>query len=123
MQQAILGNAYWKVITLQALGTGFCTILAFVLGDQKTAFSAFFGGASVLVGNLVYAFLARASALYAKSGNVVLLRHMLAEVAKVLIVLGLVYSALASEMFAAGWLVAAMVVALMCQWLAWLVYK
>ncbi len=123
MQQAILGNAYWKVVTLQAISAVICTFLAYATGDQKMAFSALFGGSSVLVGNLVYAFLARPSAVFAKPGNVVLLRHVFAEIAKVLIVLGLIYSALASEMFAAGWLVATMVVALMCQWLAWLVYK
>ncbi len=123
MQHAFLDNAYRKVLMLQAAGSVFCAVLAAAIDGQWAAVSALFGGGAVVVGNLVYAFLARPSAVYAKSGGTVLLRHVLAEIAKILIVLGLVFGAFVSGAFVAGWLVAAMVAALMCQWLVWLFYK
>ncbi len=123
MQRAFLDNAYQKVLTLQAISSVLCAVLAVVMDGQMAAVSALFGGGAVVVGNLVYAFLARRSTVYAKSGGTVLLRHVLAEIAKILMVLGLMFSAFVSGAFVAGWLVAAMVAALMCQWLVWLFYK
>lgn len=123
MRQAILDNTVLKVLSLQSLATMIAMLLVLVIGGKNAAVSVLMGGVAVLAGNLAYAFLARASVLYAKPGKVVLLRHVLAEIAKIVIVLALVFGALASGGFAPGWVVAGMAVALMCQWLVWLLQK
>jgi len=87
------------------------------------AVSALVGGGMVVLGNLAYAFLARPSTVSAKPGRTVLMRHVWAEAVKILTVLVLLFTAFSSGVFSAGWLVAAMVAALLCQWLVWMSYK
>lgn len=118
MLKSSLAQLYRKVILLQALSTLLVTTAAFFIDGQQASFSAFVGGATALIGSLVYAALARESKVVAVSGKQVLGRHVFAELAKIAAVLALMLGALASGWFAAGWLVAAMGVALLGHWLA-----
>ena len=113
-----LGRLYQKVIFLQALLALIFAGVAIVVGGQVAFTSALTGGVAVLISSLVYAALARESKVSATSAGNVLGRHMLAEVAKIIVMLILLWCALASGGFIVGWLVAAMGVTLLGHWLA-----
>lgn len=118
-----LGLTYQKVIFAQALLAVLTVIVALLVGGQTAAMSGLIGAIAVLAGSLVYAALARESKVSAVSAGRVLGRHLLAEVAKVLVVLTVVLVALASGWFVAGWLIAAMGVTLLGHWLALLIIR
>ena len=113
-----LGRLYQKVILLQVLLALIFAAVASVAEGQMAFISALTGGVAVLMSSLVYAALARESKVSATSAGNVLRRHMLAEAAKIIVVLILLWCALASGGFIAGWLVAAMGVTLLGHWLA-----
>ena len=118
-----LGRIYQKVIFAQVLLAAITSIAALISSGQAAAVSALTGGAAVLVGSLAYAALARQSRVSAVSGGRVLGRHLLAEAAKVFLVLILTFAALASGWFVAGWVLAAMGVTLLGHWLALLIIR
>ena len=118
MLQDGLGKIYQKVIFTQALLAGFMVLVAQLASGKAAAVSVLTGAVAVLSGTLVYAVLARHSKVSAVSAGRVLGRHLLAEAAKVLIVLVIVLLAMASGWFVAGWLIAAMAVTLLGHWLA-----
>ena len=118
-----LGQTYLKVIFSQALLTAATVTVALVASGQAAAVSGLAGGVAVLFGSLAYAALARESKVSAVSAGRVLGRHLLAEAAKVLVVLTLMFAALASGWFVAGWLLAAMGVTLLGHWLALLIIR
>ena len=93
-------------------------LVAQLASGKAAAVSVLAGAAAVLSGSLVYAALARHSKVSAVSAERVLGRHLLAEAAKVLVVLAIVLLAMASGWFVAGWLIAAMAVTLLGHWLA-----
>ena len=113
-----LGKIYQKVILTQALLACFMVLVAQLASGKAAAVSVLAGAAAVLSGSLVYAALARHSKVSAVSAERVLGRHLLAEAAKVLVVLAIVLLAMASGWFVAGWLIAAMAVTLLGHWLA-----
>jgi F0F1-type ATP synthase assembly protein I len=119
----ILGGTYRKVLVTQAVVVLGFAALALVWQGQIAAVSALFGGLIIIVGNLAYAFIARPSKVKAQSGNQVLLRHVLAEVAKILFVLGLMLFAFSAGKFDAVWLIAAVGVALLGHGLSLLLSK
>ena len=93
-------------------------LVAQLASGKAAAVSVVTGAAAVLSGSLVYAVLARHSKVSAVSAGRVLGRHLLAEAAKVLVMLAIVLLAMASGWFVAGWLIAAMAVTLLGHWLA-----
>lgn len=113
-----LGKIYQKVIFLQALLALLVIICAFVVDGQTAAMSALSGGTSVLVGSIVYAAFAKESKVSIIPAGRVFRRHLLAEMAKVIVILMLLFCALWSGWFAAGWLVAAMGITLAGHWFA-----
>lgn len=113
-----LERLYQKVTFLQALLVLLMIVIAVVIDGQVAAISALSGGVAVLTSSFVYAALASESEVSAISAGNVLRRHIVAEVAKVVVVLMLLLCALASGWFVAGWLVVTMVVALSGHWLA-----
>lgn len=113
-----LGKTYQKVIVLQALLATISSIAAWVASGQASAISAAVGGAAVLSGSLVYAVLARESRMLAASAGKILARHLIAEAAKVFVILTFMLASLASGWFVAGWLIAAMAVTLLGHLLA-----
>lgn len=123
MLRDALGQTYRKVIFLQAILTALLSVAALVIVGAMPALSALTGGAAVIVGSIAYAALARESKVTMVSAGRVLTRHLMAEAAKVLLVLTLVFASLASGWFVAGWLIAAMAVALLGQWLALLIIR
>ncbi len=118
MRQAFLGGSYQKVLILQAIGTLMFALGTLVLGGQQMAMSVLAGGTIIMVGNLAYAWIARPSRVFAKSGNEVLLRHVLAQIAKLVMILGLMLGAFTSGWFQTGWLLVAMGVALLGHWVS-----
>lgn len=110
-----LGQTYQKVIALQVTLTLMFSTGAWLIGGLMAASSALVGGVSVAVGSLAYAFLNREIKASAKQ---ILMRHLLGEGAKVLIVLNFILCALISGWFDVAWLVGAMGVALVGHWLA-----
>lgn len=123
MQHAILGNAYRKVLTIQVIVVVAFALIALIWSGQFASVSAVSGGFIIIAGNLAYAIVARSSKVDAKSGNQVLLRHVLAELAKIVIVVGLMSGAFVSGKFDAVWLVAALGVALLGHGLSLLLSK
>jgi F0F1-type ATP synthase assembly protein I len=123
MLRDALGQTYRKVIFSQAILTALLSVAALVIAGAMPALSALIGGAAVIVGSIAYAALARESKVSMVSAGRVLTRHLMAEAAKVLLVLTLVFASLASGWFVAGWLIAAMAVALLGQWLALLIIR
>ncbi|MEO8101654.1 MAG: hypothetical protein ABI790_03960 [Betaproteobacteria bacterium] len=118
-----LGHTYQKVILAQALLGILVAIVALVAGGMAAAASGLIGGAVVMAGSFVYAALARNSKVSAVSAGRVLGRHLVAEAAKVVVVVSLLFAALASGWFVAGWLLAAMGVTLLGHWLALLTIR
>jgi len=123
MLRDALGQTYRKVIFLQAILTALSSVVALLIAGTVPAVSALTGGSAVIVGSIAYAVLARESKVSMVSAGRVLTRHLMAEAAKVLLVLTLVLASLASGWFVAGWLIAAMAVSLLGQWLALLIIR
>ena len=118
-----LGRLYQKVISIQ-VGLIFVVMcVALILGNRASAISALVGGVAVVAGTVAYALLARTSKVSAVAAGYVLRRHGVAEVAKWLVVSGLMLGALSSGWFVATWLVAAMCVALLGHWLVFLIIR
>jgi F0F1-type ATP synthase assembly protein I len=116
----IVGNAVQKVLLVQAISTIVFALGAFVSAGSSQSVSVLAGGGMVLVANLAYAWVARPSRMRARGGNAVLAQHVLAELAKLVLLFGLLAVAFASGAFAAGWLIAAIGVALIGHWLSML---
>ena len=95
-------------------------LVALLVGGHLASGSVMIGGGAVFVGSLAYAMVARPVKVFAVSGKRVLLRHMLAEVAKICISLGLVFAAFATQSFEGGWLLVGMGVALLAHRFAFL---
>jgi hypothetical protein len=118
MQRKLAGDAIWKVIVFQTVAALVLSSAALVLLDKLTARSALAGATIIIAGNLSYAWIARQSKVVAKPGGEVLLRHVLAQIAKLLIIFGLMLGAFTSNWFQAGWLVASMGTALLVHWVS-----
>ena len=108
-----LGGTYRKVILLQMALAVVVSLIGGVAWGASVAASLFAGAATVTVGSFVYAFLARQSRVSAVSGGRVLSRHVFAEVAKLLVALGLLYAAFASGWFVPWALLAGMTIAVL----------
>jgi F0F1-type ATP synthase assembly protein I len=118
MQRELAGDAIWKVIIFQTVAALVLSLAALVFVDKQMALSALAGAGIIVAGNLSYAWIARQSKLVAKPGGEVLLRHVLAQIAKLLIIFGLMLGAFTSNWFQAGWLVASMGAALLVHWVS-----
>jgi hypothetical protein len=118
MQRELAGDAIWKVIIFQTVAALVLSLAALVFVDKQMALSALAGAAIIVAGNLSYAWIARQSKVVAKPGGEVLLRHVLAQIAKLLIIFGLMLGAFTSNLFQAGWLVASMGAALLVHWVS-----
>jgi hypothetical protein len=118
MQRELAGDAIWKVIIFQTVAALVLSLAALVFVDRQTALSALAGAVIIVAGNLSYALIARQSKVVAKPGGEVLLRHVLAQLAKLLIIFGLMLGAFTSNWFQAGWLVASMGAALLVHWVS-----
>lgn len=118
-----LARTYQKVILSQFLLVIITSVVGFAMAGQEAATAAAAGGFTVVAGSLVYAALARQSKVTAVSAGKVLGRHLLAEAAKISLVVVLMFATLTSGWFAAGWVLAAMAVALLGHWLALLIIR
>ena len=118
MQRELAGDAIWKVIIFQIVAALVLSSSALVFVDKQTALSTLAGAAIIVAGNLSYAWIARQSKVVAKPGGEVLLRHVLAQIAKLTIIFGLMLGAFTSSWFQAGWLVASMGAALLVHWVS-----
>jgi hypothetical protein len=123
MQKSTIWSVYGKVWAIQVLLTGCAAIGVFVLAGRLASISVLLGGASILAGNLGYAFVARPSRLAAKSGSGVLFTHVLAQATKVFLVLALMLYLLSSNQLAAGWFIAGLATALLGHWLSLLLVR
>jgi F0F1-type ATP synthase assembly protein I len=113
-----LSRLYRKILWVQALSVSILTLVAVMVAGREAAMSSLVGGVAVLVGSLAYAALARESKTTARSGTRIFARHLVAEAAKIAVVVVMALSALASGWFFAGWLVAGLAVALIGHALA-----
>jgi hypothetical protein len=113
-----LDSVLRKVLCLQILATTAIAAVGGLAAGQLGLLSAFCGGGIVVVGNLAYAWVARPSRMHARSGSEVLLRHVLAQLAKLSMVLGLMSVAFVSGFFVAGWLLAGVAASLMGHWIS-----
>ena len=112
-----------KVAGVQVvLATTFAAI-ALIWQGSVAGLSAICGGAIIVLGNIAYAFIARPNTVRHVSSNHALMRHVLAEVAKVLIVLALMLGAFTANKLDAVWLIAAVGVALFGHALSLLIVK
>ena len=118
-----LGRLYQKVILVQAGLALLVVVVAAILAGKLAGLSALVGGVSVVVASFAYVVLARKSKVSQVSAGRVLRRHALAEAAKWLVVLGLLFGTLNSGWFIASWLVAGMCVALLGHWLVLLIIR
>lgn len=123
MQSANLKLTYRNVILLQAILVTLFSVFALLWQGQTAGLSALCGGFVIWAGNLAYVIIARPSKVSSVSGNQVLMRHMLAETAKILIVLSLMLGAFTSARFDAVWLLAALAVALIGHGLSLMLLK
>jgi F0F1-type ATP synthase assembly protein I len=113
-----LSRLYRKVLAVQALSVSILSLVALVVAGREAAMSSLIGGVAVLSGSLLYAALARESKTAARPGMRIFARHIVAEAAKIAVVVVVALSALASGWFFAGWLVAGLAVALLGHGLA-----
>lgn len=118
-----LSSLYRKVISVQAILGAVVVLFAILSDGNLAALSASVGALSVIAGSLAYAVLARKSKVSAVSAGHVVRRHALAEVAKWMVVLVVIFAALSSGLFMATWLIAAMCVALLGHWLVFLIIR
>jgi F0F1-type ATP synthase assembly protein I len=112
-----LSQLYRKVLLTQAVSV-LMLVVAATFASTEAAVSALMGGIAVVLGGLIYSALARQSKTTARSGARIFARHVVAEIAKIAVVVMIALGALASGWFLAGWLVAGMVVALLGHGLA-----
>jgi F0F1-type ATP synthase assembly protein I len=118
-----MGRSFWepvvrRVLIVQVASVALLTVVALVSSGQLAAISALAGGGTVVVGSLVYAFIVRPAEVFAVSGRRVLLRHIVAELAKLSLVLGLLFGAFATRSFDGGWLLAGFILVLLAYWAA-----
>jgi F0F1-type ATP synthase assembly protein I len=118
MQRELAGDAIWKVIIFQTVAALVLSLAALVFAGKQMAISALAGALIIVAGNFSYAWIARRSKIVAKPGGEVLLRHVLAQIAKLLIIFGLMLGAFTSNWFQAGWLLASMGAALLVHWVS-----
>jgi F0F1-type ATP synthase assembly protein I len=123
MQQTVLGGAYRKVLILQAVGAMIFALVVLLFAGLQPAISVLLGGLVMMTGNLAYAFVARPSRLTAKAGTAVLFTHVLAQLAKLFLVLVLMLVALSSGQLAAGWFIAGIACALVGHWLSLVIHR
>jgi F0F1-type ATP synthase assembly protein I len=123
LRSAILNPIAFKVVVVQTILVVMFALFALVWQGQQPSLSAFCGGLTVVLGNIAYAFVARPHKVSRVSGNQVLVRHVLAEVAKILITLSLLLGAFGSNKFDAVWLIAAVGVALLGHAMSLLIVK
>jgi F0F1-type ATP synthase assembly protein I len=120
MATSFLEPVFRRVLTVQVVSAALLSLLALVLGTQLAAVSALIGGGAVVAGSLAYAFVVRPVKVFAVSGKRVLLRHIFAELAKLSLVLGLLFGAFATRLFDGGWLLAGLILGLLAHWAAFL---
>jgi hypothetical protein len=113
-----LSQLYRKVFSVQLAAVLILAVAAAIFAEQGAVLSTLIGGIAVVMGGLIYSALARQSKTTAKSGARIFARHVVAEIAKIAVVVMIVLAALVSGWFLAGWLVAGMVVALLGHGLA-----
>jgi hypothetical protein len=123
MRQKLAGDAIWKVIIFQAGTALILSSVALVFVEKRAALSILAGVAIIVASNLSYAWIARQSKVIAKPGGEVLLRHVLAQIAKLLVIFGLMLGAFTSNWFEGGWLVASMGAALLVHWVSLLLLR
>jgi F0F1-type ATP synthase assembly protein I len=104
---------YRKAVLLQIVIAVPMVLVAGWVAGSIAALSAAAGGFAVVLGSLAYVFLARESKVTAVSAGAVLRRHLFAELAKVLVILGAMLGAFVSGWFSAEWLVASVAVAVL----------
>ncbi len=120
---SVLNPVALSVIAIQVALIAAFSMILFVWQGELASLSAIFGGFVIVLGNLAYAFIARPHKVNVVSGNQALMRHVLAEVAKILIAMSLLLGAFASNKFDAVWLIAAVGVALLGHGLSLLIVK
>lgn len=118
MQREQVSDAIWKVIVFQIVITLVLSLATVIFVDKPTSLSVLAGAFIIVAGNLSYGWIARRSMVMAKPAGQVLLRHVLAQIAKLLIIFGLMLGAFTSNWFQAGWLVASMGAALLVHWMS-----
>lgn len=118
-----MNPAALKVAAVQVVLVAVFAFIALIWQGQLAGLSAVCGGAIIVLGNLAYAVIARPHKVRHVSSNQVLMRHVLAEVAKILIVLALMLGAFTVNKFDAVWLIAAVGVALLGHGLSLLIVK
>jgi len=123
VESRFLGAPYRKVLILQACGAILAAASGLLFSGLVAAVSALVGAGAVVLGNLAYAFIARPSRVNARPASAVLLVHVLAQSAKLFLVLSVMLVAFASGKAAAGWLIAGAGVALLAHWLSLLFYR
>ena len=116
METPLIGVAYRLVLILQAAAVLLVVVFSIFFAGETAAASALIGGGAVVAGSLAYAFIARPAKVFAVSGKRVLLRHVVAEVAKLMIILGCVFAAFATKSFDGGWLLVGMGGTLLGHW-------
>jgi F0F1-type ATP synthase assembly protein I len=115
---SFLAPVFRRVLKLQVVSAAALSLLAFGIGGQLEGVSALIGGGAVIAGSLAYAFLVRPAKVFAVSGRRVLLRHIFAEIAKLSLVLGLLFGAFATRSFDGGWLLVGLIFGLLAHWAA-----
>lgn len=115
-----LAPVFRRVLKFQVLSAVLVSVLALVASGQLAAVAALIGGTAVIVGTLAYAFVVRPAKVFAVSGKRVLLRHVFAELAKLSLILGLLFGAFATQRFDGGWLLAGLILGLLAHWAAFL---
>jgi F0F1-type ATP synthase assembly protein I len=116
-------GAFLTVILVQTVLTAVLAVLAATVTGGLAAGSVVVGGTILVAGNLAYAWIVRKSKVTAKSGDAVLMRHVLAEIAKLSLVVALMVVAFAGGWFSPVWLLAAVGLALAGHWIAVLFVK
>ncbi|MBC7625075.1 MAG: hypothetical protein H7232_17015 [Aeromicrobium sp.] len=116
MGTSFLAPVFRRVLQSQIGATIFLLVVALMVGGQIAAISSLIGGVAVIAGSLAYAFIVRPAKIFAVSGKRVLLRHIVAEFAKLSLVLGILFSAFAMRSFDGGWLLAGLICGLLAHW-------
>jgi len=116
METLVISAVFQRVLIVQTSAVLLASGVILASVGTLPAGSALIGGGAVLAGNLAYALVARPAKVFAVSGKRVLLRHMLAEVAKLCIAMSLMFAAFASQAFDGGWLLVGTGVALVAHW-------
>jgi F0F1-type ATP synthase assembly protein I len=123
MGRSFLEPGVRRVLIIQIASIALLSAVVLVSSGQLNAISALAGGGAVFAGNLAYAVIARPSRVNAKSGSAVLMVHVIAQSAKMVLVLVSLLAAFASGQCAAGLLVIGTGVALLAHWLSLLFHR